>query len=392
MITINSRRKSSGLLWSRIAFGFTGSLLLLFSLVSIASSSAAQRGRDRDDNRAIGRLTDFRGDVDIQEQGRDWRNARPGMDLPLNFDVRVARGSEANLEFADGQRITVGEDSLVQARASFDRGHISRIELTLRAGLLRARVEQSRSLRADFDIYTPNARIDVQGGTFSIRYEDHRQITRVAVNDGRLEVESVNGAFRTAVVNRGETIEVTPMGVNPFRGDFDRWDDDRDRPPFGGPPQGGPPPIIIQPPMGGGQMGGVCIQEGSSMASTDRDNHFRWAREHNTQDIETNMRMKLEMLFRCNLLNGNQLANLFADISVAVARNVPNPGCFNGDRGSTGTDRRKHLDWARDKGPQLMLENVEWKVGAALQCTDHDRQAELFADVSVIIAQGRVRM
>jgi hypothetical protein len=386
MITINAHRKSSGLVWSRIAVGFTGSLLLLVSLVFFASSSAAQRDRERDDNRAIGRLTDVRGEVSVEEQGREMRNARPGMDLPQNFDLRSGRGSEANLEFADGQRITIGDDSLVQVRASIDRGHISRIELTLRAGLLRARVEQSRSLRADFDVYTPNARIDVQGGTFSIRFEDHRQITRVAVNDGRLEVEPVNNSFRPVVVNRGETIEVSSLGANPFRGDFDRWDDDRDRPPAGGPPP------MMQPPMGGGQMGGVCIQEGSSMASTDRDNHFRWAREHNTQDIETNMRLKLEMLFRCNLLNGNQLANLFADISVAVGRNVPNPGCFNGDRGSTGTDRRKHYDWARDKGPQMMLENVEWKVGAALQCTDHDRQAALFADVSVIIAQGRVRM
>jgi hypothetical protein len=384
MITFGTSLKISALRLGRIVIGLAGSMLLLFGLVSLASSTPAQR--DRDENRILGRVVDSRGDVDFQESGREWRNARPGMDLPSSFDLRARHGSEATLEFADGQRITIGEDSLVEVRASNERGRISRIELTLRMGLLRAKVENSRSLRADFDINTPNARIDVTGASFSIRYEDRRQITRVAVSDGRVEVEPVNSSFRTVPVGRGESIEVTSMGINPFRGDFDRWDDDRDRPPAG------QPPVMQPPPMGGGQVGGVCIEEGSSVASTDRDNHFRWAREHNPQEIETNMRMKLEMLFRCNLLTEAQLAEHFADISVIVARNAPNPGCFNGDRGSIGTDRRKHQEWARDKGRQVMLENVEWKVSAAMHCMDRERQSALFADVSVAIAQGRVRM
>jgi hypothetical protein len=383
MKTVNPHQKSAGLRAGRTAIGLAGFVALLLCMVSIASSSSAHP--QRFEARVVARIVDLKGDVDFQEPGRDWRNARPGMELPSDFDFRTRRNSECTLQFADGQRITVGEDSQVQVRSSIDRGRISRIELELRMGVLRARVESYGSLRADFDINTPNARVDVQGGVFAIRYDERRQTTRIAVDDGRLDVEPTNPSLRPVSLGRGESIEVTPVGINPFRGDFDRRDDDRQP---GGPPLFPPQPFI----PGGGPVGGVCIADGSGPGSTDRNEHFRWARSHDTPEIEANLRLKLEMLFRCNLLNDSQLSNFFADISVLVGRNAPNRACFNGDRGPTGTDRRKHQDWARDKGRQAMLENIEWKISSALRCMDRERQNRFFADVSVVIAQGRVRM
>ncbi len=387
MNILNAHRRTAGPRFGRTAIGLTGSILLLFCLVSLPSSSPARP--QRDEARVVAKIVDLKGDAELQEPGREGRDARPGMDLPPAFDFRTRHSAEATLQFADGQRITVGEDSQIQVRSSADRGRISRIELTLRMGVLHGRVENYGSLRADFDINTSNARVDVRGGVFAIRFDERGQTTRIAVEDGRLDVEPTNPSLRPVSVNRGESIEVTSVSINPFHGDFDRRDDDRgrdaDRPPIAQPP-------VMPPPMGAAPMGGVCIAEGTGPASTDRDNHFHWAREHNPQELETNLHMKLEMLFRCNLLSDEQLSNYFADISVLVARSAPNPACFNGDRGSAGTDRRKHQEWARDKGRQVMLENIEWKVSAALHCMDRERQSALFADVSVVIAQGRVRM
>jgi len=384
MKAANIQSKIAGFRFSRIAIAGAGFMLVLFCVISLASSPTARA--QRYEGRAIARVLESRGNADFQEPGREWRNAQPGMDLPPEFEFRTRGNAEVILEFAEGQRVTVGDDSLVQVRASGERDRLSRIELTLRMGVIRARIEGNGNRRAEFNINTPNARIDAQGGQFAIRYEERRQTSRVAVEDGQVEVHPTNSAIRWVPVRRGESIELTPRGMDPFRGNFDRWDDDRGREP------GGPPPGMQPPPMGGAPTGGVCIAEGSSMASTDRNNHFRWAREHNPQEIEANARMKLEMLFRCNLLDENQLANFFADISVIVARDTPNPACFNGDRGTVGTDPRRHREWARDKGREVMLENVEWKVTAALHCMDRDKQAALFADVSVAIAQGRVKM
>jgi hypothetical protein len=384
MKAANTQIKNAGFRFTSAAVAGAGLMLVLFSVISFASSTTALP--QRFEGRSIGRILESRGDADVQEPGRDWRNARPGMDLPPEFEFRTRGNAEVTLEFAEGQRVTVGDDSLVQVRASGDRDRLSRIELTLRMGVLHARMEGNGTRRAEFNINTPNARIDAQGGQFAIRYEERRQTTRVAVADGRVEVHPANSAIRSMQVGRGESVELTPRGIDPFRGDFDRWEDDRGREP------GGPPPGMQPPPMGGAPMAGTCIAEGSSMASMDRNTHFRWAREHSPQEIEANARMKLEMLFRCNLLNENQLANYFADISVIVARDTPNPACFNGDRGSIGTDPRRHQEWARGKGRDIMLENVEWKFSAAMHCMDRDRQAALFADVSIAIAQGRVKI
>jgi hypothetical protein len=383
MKTFSHRSPNSMLLTGRNLVLAAALALIPIALVSLGSSVAAQP--QRFEERVIARLVEARGDSDFQEPGRDWRDAHSGMELPPEFDFRTRRGAEATLQFADGQRITVGDESLLQVRSSRDRGRISRIEVTLTAGVLHAQSENYAAMRADFDVNTPNLRIDVQGAEFAVRYDARRQTTRVSVSDGSLEVEPMNRSFRPVRIARGQTFELTPSGINPFRGDFDRWDEDR--PPVGQQPYPSQPFI-----PGGGAGGGVCIAEGSGPASPNRDEHFRFAREHNPQELEVNVRMKLEMLFRCNLVSEPQLANYFADISVLVGRNAPNPGCFNGDRGSTGTDRRKHFDWARDKGRQAMLENIEWKVSAALHCMDRDRQDSFFADVSVVIAQGRVRM
>ncbi len=383
MLSVNSHPAGNVMRAGRVVFFFTTLGLLFSGLVSLVSASKAQDRRY--EGRPVARLVELRGDADFQENGRDWRDARSGMELPPDFDFRTRRSTEATLQFADGQRITVGDDSLLQVRSSMDRGRFSRIELTLIAGVLHARVDRIAAFIADFDINTPNTRIDVQGGVFAIRYDERRQTTRIAVDDGRLDVDPINPALRSFRVGRGETVEVTPGSINPFRGDFNRWDDDR---------QPAPQPLYPPRPLnpGGAVYGGVCIADGSGPGSTDRNEHFRWARDHNLQEVDANLRMKLEMLFRCNLLNDSQLSDFFADISVLVGRNVSNAGCFNGDRGSTGTDRRKHQDWARGKGREAMLENVEWKVSAALHCMDRNRANNFFADVSVVIAKGRVRM
>ena len=84
-----------------------------------------------------------------------------------------------------------------------------------------------------------------------------------------------------------------------------------------------------------------------------------------------------------------QLANVFATISVIIARYAPNANCFGGDRGVLDTNSSDHLNWANRQGnANVLLQNLEWKLGLALNCMDASRRADFFADVSLALAQA----
>ena len=129
-----------------------------------------------------------------------------------------------------------------------------------------------------------------------------------------------------------------------------------------------------------------CFPGEPGVANTTRSVHYDWAKQQSSGVLDSNLQNKLGLLFRCASISDEKLANAFANISVVVAKDVPNANCFNGDRGVISTDAPAHYNWARSKSREQMLNNLQGKVSSALRCLDRSAQLDLFADISVIIA------
>lgn len=157
-------------------------------------------------------------------------------------------------------------------------------------------------------------------------------------------------------------------------------------------------PDYMRPPAGAssatlsraGQTSGSdsCFASAPAIANTTRSVHYDWATQQSTGVLDEHLKNKLGLLFRCSSRTDDQLARAFADISVYVAKYVPNVNCFNGDGGVISTDASSHYNWARTKSRAEMLTNLQAKVSSALRCLDRNAKNGFYADVSVAVARS----
>jgi hypothetical protein len=134
-----------------------------------------------------------------------------------------------------------------------------------------------------------------------------------------------------------------------------------------------------------------CFGSDVGAASTNWKGHFDWAHNQTLERLKQGLEWKLASLFQCPSRTDEQIFDAFADISLIVARYVPNAACFKGDSGVVGTDRAGHRSWAKAKGRTAALPALQWKVLAALDCIDRSRQFSYYADVSTSVAVGGQR-
>ena len=135
---------------------------------------------------------------------------------------------------------------------------------------------------------------------------------------------------------------------------------------------------------GGGGGTNPCFPNDSGMASTNRDDHYNWAQQHDPAEVEANLKDKINLLFSCPSVSDDQLTSAFADYSIVIAKYVQDVGCFGGDSGVTNTDWSAHKQWAREKDRAALLNNLQWKMGTAFKCLSRAGQSSLFADSSVV--------
>ena len=133
-----------------------------------------------------------------------------------------------------------------------------------------------------------------------------------------------------------------------------------------------------------------CLAEDPGAGVKDREAHVGWAQQRDRATLTGNLNYKADLLFRCPAMTDDLLASAFADISVAIAKAVPNASCFGGDSGVVGTDWSAHKNAFSDSPNrrERLLTNLKWKMSAALNCLDRTRQTGFFADVSVLIANA----
>ena len=85
-----------------------------------------------------------------------------------------------------------------------------------------------------------------------------------------------------------------------------------------------------------------CFDEDPGAGVTDREAHVGWAQQRDRAALGGNLNYKADLLFRCPAMTIDLVASAFADISVAIAKAVPNANCFDGDSGVVETDWSAH--------------------------------------------------
>jgi len=146
----------------------------------------------------------------------------------------------------------------------------------------------------------------------------------------------------------------------------------------------------VAPPIQSSNELESCFGEDRRAASRDWHDHHEWAEHHDASNIKNGLDYKLRALFTCRVPGSDRLNDIYADLSVVIAQYVPNAGCFHGDSGTVSRDRNRHRKWASGKSRSAVLEAIEWKTQAAVDCVDPSRQPDFYADLSVIIAGGRI--
>ncbi len=134
-----------------------------------------------------------------------------------------------------------------------------------------------------------------------------------------------------------------------------------------------------------------CFASDPGAGSTNRETHYAWAKGQNVGRLEGNLNFKIDLLFKCSLMDAESLSEAFANVSVIIARYAPDANCFGGDVGSTSTVGSDHKAWGLSQGADAMRGNLEWKIASALKCMDRSKQISFFADVSVPIAGAQSR-
>src|SRR5579883_1628276 len=134
-----------------------------------------------------------------------------------------------------------------------------------------------------------------------------------------------------------------------------------------------------------------CFGADRGSSSTDWDDHYDWAHRHDAGALKNALDSKLRLLFSCRSKTDNELNDMYADLSVVVARDVPNASCFRGDSGTVSLDRSRHRKWAGEKNRNKVLEAADWKIMAGMDCLDPRQQPNFYADLSVVMAGGSLR-
>jgi beta-lactam-binding protein with PASTA domain len=130
-----------------------------------------------------------------------------------------------------------------------------------------------------------------------------------------------------------------------------------------------------------------CFGNDRGAAGIRCEDHYYWAQK-NPEQIAANLKYKIDLLMRCPTMSKEQLDSAFADISVVIPRYVMKNQCFGGDPHVTGLQWQPHKDWASQRTRDQVLNNLQWKVAAALKCLDSIGQINFFADSSCAVAKA----
>jgi hypothetical protein len=182
-----------------------GALHHLFTIALIAAivviAQAPARAAD-----AIGQLVKLRGEVTVTRAGAD-QPATAGMALALHDTVKTGAKARAQIQFADGSTVTLGENTaLAIDRYALNPAAGSRnVLLSVLSGAANAVVTKSGQGYFDYEIRTSDGYSAVRGTNWIIAVQN--ATTRMVVIDGLVEVGSKTG--NRVVCEAGETVTIS---------------------------------------------------------------------------------------------------------------------------------------------------------------------------------------
>ncbi|MCP3868460.1 MAG: LysM peptidoglycan-binding domain-containing protein [Gammaproteobacteria bacterium] len=128
--------------------------------------------------------------------------ASPGMRLDENDRLVTSPKSNVLVEFADGTRLLLSAESILNLKnlKGYGRGDVTDTRLQMEGGRSESLVNPRKRAGTRFEISTPSAIAAVRGTGFRIQSTENGKKSRVEVTDGRV---AVTGASKSRTLKRG---------------------------------------------------------------------------------------------------------------------------------------------------------------------------------------------
>jgi len=147
---------------------------------------------------SLARLTEFKGDVQVQPKDGAWHAAQPNEELNAGDTVQTGAQSSATVTRQDGTELELLP--FAQLSIADENGFL------LNAGKVWSHF--MKSLGVPFFIRTPNATALIRGTTLEVGFEEER--SRVVVYEGLVEVQDRDGSHQD--VASGFRVDVDRLG------------------------------------------------------------------------------------------------------------------------------------------------------------------------------------
>ena len=136
-----------------------------------------------------------------------------------------------------------------------------------------------------------------------------------------------------------------------------------------------------------GQHVSNCFASDPAMGSTNRNDHYSWAKTQVSSRLAANVKLKIDLFYNCPSVDDYTFQASFASVSAIIGKYTQNSTCFTNDPGAKNSDVRAHYDWAKTKTRQQLFENLQGKITEGFKCMSRWEQEAFFADISASIAQ-----
>jgi hypothetical protein len=147
------------------------------------------------------------GSVEIRPSGSPaWKPARIGMVLKTGWDIRTLMESSAELEYANGTLLRMGENSVLtlSSLAADPKSKTTRTSVKIPAGQVWGNIKKLTNASSRFDFETPTAVASIRGTRLGLRVSRGR--TAVDVYEGEVEVRHKGSTAKARVTTRNRAV------------------------------------------------------------------------------------------------------------------------------------------------------------------------------------------
>ena len=155
-------------------------------------------------------------DVQVHKAGTpedSWLSAFKDMVLQQGDEFSCDPDGAATLQFADNSTVVIRNTTQLKIASFFTEGGVVKTEILLKMGEIAAKVHKSEATKSDFRIKTTGDGGSVRGTIFSYKYDPVLKSSSVKVEEGVVEVSSLNSSYAPVMLNAGQQITTYPTTI-----------------------------------------------------------------------------------------------------------------------------------------------------------------------------------